>query len=847
MRTYKNREEFISILSELWDRISKNPEIVQAISGVKLVVKFRITDYETNFFVDNTSDSLTYFWDPDREVDFDVEMVLSSDVNHEFWMETLNVPLAIAGRKIIAKGSVTKALKLLPALKPAFGLYPQVLLDMGRDDLLKKEKPGRRKRFRPFFLRGRKKKHFNLDVLPEFPMTFSTVVPEAAEGKVSKMVQRATDENLLTMMYKIRLFEEHLSQAFKAGDIPTEAIHLSTGQEAVAAGVCMNLRDADYLNTTHRGHGHIIAKGADIKKMMAELYGKTDGLCGGKGGPMHVTDGERGVLGANGIVGAGYLLALGAGLTITMEKRNDISVVFAGDGSVNQGMFHEALNMISVFSLPVLIVIENNLYGEFTSIEKHSAVTEIYERARAYNIETHRLDGNDVRQVYDHVGKFVGAIRRDGKPRLVELMTYRWHGHMEGESELYRSEEEKTKFKLKDPIEKLQNQMLGSSTADTADIERLRKEARDGIDEAVEFARKSNLPEISNLVTNVYSPDDENLFSGDWSDLREGAQTRQISVSQAINEAIAEEMERDETVFLWGEDVSLGGYFMVTEGLIDRFGSHRIIDTPISENGIVGGAAGAAMTGARPVVEILFADFLTCCMDPILNQASKLRYMTGGQVKMPLTIRTPVGSGIGMAAQHSQSMEKFFLGIPGLIVVAPSDSYTSKGLLKAAIRSDNPVLFFEHKLLYANAGVVPVGDYTLPLGKARVVKEGCDVTIVTHLLGVSVALDAAKMLASVGIDAEVIDLVTLYPMDAETILKSIAGTGRLVTVEEGSATGGIGAEVIARVVLAGFDLLTTAPVRIAAPECPIPYASNLENAMLLNPELVAEKVEMMMK
>ena len=296
-------------------------------------------------------------------------------------------------------------------------------------------------------------------------------------------------------------------------------------------------------------------------------------------------------------------------------------------------------------------------------------------------------------------------------------------------------------------------------------------------------------------------------------------------------------------MFLWGEDVSLGGYFSVTEGLVDEFGPERIIDTPISENGIVGGAVGAAMTGMRPVAEILFSDFLTCCMDPLLNQAAKLRYMTGGQVCVPLVVRTPVGSGIGMAAQHSQSMERFFAGIPGLMVVAPCDAYTSKGLLKAAIRSSNPVLFIEHKLLYAHSGPVPDGDYTLPLGKARVTRSGSDVTIVTHLLGVSASLDAAELLAAKGIDAEVIDLATLYPLDTETVLTSVKKTGHLITIEEGGVSFGIGAEVVARVATAGLGFLKTAPLRIGAPECPIPYAKNLENEMLISPERIAELVE----
>ena len=253
----------------------------------------------------------------------------------------------------------------------------------------------------------------------------------------------------------------------------------------------------------------------------------------------------------------------------------------------------------------------------------------------------------------------------------------------------------------------------------------------------------------------------------------------------------------------------------------------------------MGGAVGAAMTGMRPVAEILFADFLTCAMDPIVNQAAKLRYMTGGQVSVPLTIRTPVGSGIGMAAQHSQAMERFFYGIPGLMVIAPSDAFTAKGLLKSAIRSNNPVLFFEHKLLYADAGEVNQNEYTLPIGKARILRKGRDVTIVTYLLGVGIALQVAELLEREGIDVEIIDLLTLYPLDTETVLRSLSKTGRLATLEEAPFTGSIGSEVISRMALAGSGLLKKRPLKFAAPESPISYAKNLENAMIPAAEDVA--------
>jgi 2-oxoisovalerate dehydrogenase E1 component len=845
MPVYKNAQEFENILTALWTKIFASPEIMQGLEGEKLIVKFRFSDFQQELFIDSTGDKPELRWNPGASSPFDVEMILASDTSHKFWMQDLNVPLAIGTRKIVAKGSVQKALKLIPALKPAFALYPEILKEFGRDDLLIKTIKGTRKRSRlaRLFSSRRRSDAYDLSLIPGFQIPLTDGKPDTTKEEIARGAEpQPSDMDLLTAMLRIREFETHLSQAFKAGEIPSEAIHLSIGQEAVAAGVCLNLRDTDYLNTTHRGHGHILAKGADIKGMMGEIYGKANGLCRGLGGSMHVTERKKGVLGANGIVGAGYLLAMGAGFSIKNTSTSDaISVVIAGDGSVNQGMFHEAMNMISIFELPVLVVVENNLYGEFTSVERHSGEPELFKRAHAYRIESDRVDGNDVRSVSAKVREIVRKMRKDRKPRLLELMTYRWHGHMEGDPEAYRDKDEVSRHRELDPIVSLEKALLAESVVQQKDLDGIRTAAVQEIEDAAQFAVNSPSPEQSALTEHIYAPDDKKLFSGSF-DLG-NREVHEMSVSQAINLAIAEEMERDQKVFLWGEDVSLGGYFNVTSGLIEKFGPSRIVDTPISENGIVGGAVGAAVTGSRPVCEILFADFLTCCMDPILNQAAKIRFMTGGQVSAPLTIRTPVGSGIGMAAQHSQSMERFFFGIPGLIVLSVSDAFTAKGLMKAAIRSDNPVLVFEHKLLYAESGNVPVEDYTLPIGKARVVSTGDDVTIVTYSLGVGIAIKASELLAQKGIRAEIIDLATLYPMDTETILQSVRKTGHLVVLEEALFSGSVGSEVVSRVALAGFGLLKKAPVKICAVDCPIPYAKNLEVSMLPAPEKVVETIE----
>ena len=312
--------------------------------------------------------------------------------------------------------------------------------------------------------------------------------------------------------------------------------------------------------------------------------------------------------------------------------------------------------------------------------------------------------------------------------------------------------------------------------------------------------------------------------------------SREISCSKALLEALTEEMLRDERVFLLGEDVSMGGYFAVTAGIAEKFGPKRILDTPISEYAIVGAAVGAAMTGHRPVAEILFSDFLTTCMDPIVNQAAKLRYMSGGQYALPLVLRTPGGGGIGMAAQHSQSLEAWLTGIPGLIIMAPGTPYDAKGMLKAAVRSNNPVLFFENKLLYTVIGPVPQEEYIVPIGVAETKRGGQDVTLVAIGSMVGPALEAAETLASEGISVEVVDPRTLVPCDWATIIRSVAKTGRLVVAEPGAMTHGFGAEVIARVTSAAFEALKGPPCRVAGKDVPIPYNRTLENAALADVE-----------
>lgn len=629
---------------------------------------------------------------------------------------------------------------------------------------------------------------------------------------------------LYDLMLRLRKFEEEVSVQFANGSIPG-FVHLYTGQEAVAVGACASLRQDDYITSTHRGHGHLIAKGGDLNKMMAELYGKDTGYCRGRGGSMHIVDVGLGILGANGIVGAGTQIAAGAGLSSKVLNNGKVVVCFFGDDATTEGMFHESMNLASVWDLPVVFVCENNLYGQFTPYAKHSKVADVAEKAKAYGMPGVIVDGNDVMAVKAATDKAVERARAGKGPTLIECKTYRWHGHYEGDVYSYRNEEEIEQWKQKCPISNFRAKLVAEGIATEAELNAIEESVDNAIKEAINFAEESPSPDPSTVTHNVFVTEnqpDKPLPKGE---------TEENTLAMTIQETLREEMARDPSVVVLGEDVATG-IFGATAGLAQEFGENRVLDTPISENIIAGAAVGAAMTGLRPVAEIEFGDFLTCCMDPIINQAAKLRFMTAGQVKVPLVIRTNVGAGFSAAAQHSQSLEALFMHIPGLIVAVPSTPRDAKGLLRTAIRSDNPVLFFESKTMYFNSGEVPKEEYTIPFGKADIKRAGKDVTVVALLAMVPKALGVAERLQNDGISIEVIDPRTLAPLDKETIINSVKKTGRLVIAEEGCLTGGFGAEVAAIVAKEAFDYLDAPIERVAALDTPVPFAPPLEQSVI---------------
>ena len=869
MSTFRDTEQLYEVLDTLFRRLSDRRPIVDALLAGRFVLRFRYTDPEGQITIDTRGSELTWELGPSTLTP-DLELFQSADVAHRFWLGELNVPMAIASRNVVSRGDITKALALLPAIKPAFPIYRQVLVELGMESTLPSHASDHesmigfwRRHLRTLLGRGsfdrlRRLTHRGsgldgaaleaaldafahgvplIEGMNEEPRSASE--PPLREDPLREDPLPAGSDGLkvemLRRMHLVRAFEEKLADLYANGRVPTEAIHLSIGQEATAVGACFALRPDDYMTTTHRGHGHMLAKGAPVDGMMAEIMARADGLCGGKGGSMHVTDASVGALGANGIVGASPLIATGAAHAVKLRGSDRVSVAFFGDGSTNQGMFHEALNFASLFDLPAVFVLEDNGYGEFTAVSKHTRAPSLGARAISYGMPSTTCDGNDVWAVYEAVGEAVARARRGEGPTLVVCETYRWHGHMEGDPAAYRPDGELDAWKERCPIRAWAARLEEEGLA-VGDLE---GEAKEKVEHALEAALRSPEPALESITEHVFAPDPAEL----WREPRITAGSRpEVSCSQALRDALREEMERDERVYLLGEDVTRGGYFAVTSGLVETLGTDRIVDTPISEYAIVGTAVGAAMAGARPVAEILFSDFLTCCMDPIVNNAAKLRYMSGGQVQMPLVVRTPGGAGLGMAAQHSQSFEALLTGIPGLIIVAPGTPADAKGLLKAAIRSNNPVLFFENKLLYAATGPVPEGDHLTPLGVGKVVREGSDVTLVTVGAALMKAEAAARELAREGIDVELVDPRTLVPLDFGTIARSVVKTGRLVTLEDAPLTHGFGAEVVARVVEHAFGALRCAPRRVAGADVPIPYASKLEGRCLPDVQGIIEAV-----
>ncbi|MGA2240104.1 MAG: dehydrogenase E1 component subunit alpha/beta [Candidatus Bathyarchaeia archaeon] len=655
---------------------------------------------------------------------------------------------------------------------------------------------------------------------------------------------------LYRVMTRIRLFEESIGGAYidemAEGRSLLGELHLSTGQEAVAAGVSAHLRREDSVTSYYRGHGHAIAKGVDIGKIAAEILGRETGLCRGKGGHMHLFDSSNN-FSTTGIVGAQLPLGLGPGLAFKTLGKELVSTIFFGDGAANQGTFHESMNLASVWKLPVVFVCEDNAWAMSVPKSASTSVQDNAQRAASYNMPGVMVDGNDVLDVWK-IGRDAVVRARSGKgPTLLDCKTYRSRGHIEGDQQIYRSKEEAEEWLSKDPIARMKEHLLARGVLAQSELDRIDAEEKGKVRSALEFARRSPWPRPEESVDSVFErasePSEPLIEPGD----------REITFGEAITEAMRQEMERDSRVILLGEDVRVGlggGAFGCSTGLHEQFGDQRVLDTPISESAFIGASIGSASVGLRPIVELQFIDFFGVAMDQIYNQMAKIHYMSAGGFKVPLVLRAAMGGGYGDAAQGSQCLYSIFAHVPGLKVAVPSSPYDAKGMLVRAIRCDDPVLFLEHKLLYnvpflpfGVSGPVPEQEYEIPFGKAVKRRSGKDVTVVAVALMVHKSLAAAERLAKEGIDVEIIDLRTIVPLDRESILESVAKTGRLLVVDEDYLSFGLSGEIVALTCERLEGKLKRPPQRIAVPDVPIPASWPMEQYVIPSEERIYRSIQ----
>ena len=755
----------------------------------------------------------------------------------------------------------------------------------------------------------------HIDVLPHFPRGMIEIPPIPQfvytgdlKSELDGGLPAAEALAIYDHMLHIRNFEETIVQLKSGRYKPLGnfkfigATHLSIGQEAVAVGAMSGLAADDYITSTHRGHGHSIAKGAfalergavedwltflgdaagnyeldendaesvreaalleHLFRTMAELFGKEEGYCRGRGGGMHIADFNVGHLGANAIVGGSYAMATGAAMASDKLDEGKVCLCLVGDGATNNGIAHESYNFATMAQFedgcPVIYLIENNQYGMTgQQVGEVTGIQRLARRGAGYNdVNMHAevVSGMDPLAVRDAVKRAAEKCRNGEGPVLLECLTYRYKGHsLSDNCEAYRSDEEEAAWMAKDPLKTFPVQLIENGILDEDGVKAHREAAAARVGKAAVMAGAATDPDPSTIYEGLYADTTSEDIGEEWKTpaeelfaepekARRDGQGR-ILARHAVAEALMEEMLRDRRVILYGEDVAdYGGAFGATRGLIEVFGRERVFNAAISEAAICGTAAGAAMAGMRPVAEIMYIDFVPMAMDQIGNQAAKNRYMFGGKATLPMVVRTTVGGGKGYAGQHSQSLEAIVTMFPGLKVVAPSSAYDLKGLLKSAIRDDNPVIFIEHQHLYTSKDAVPEEEYTIPLGVGSITREGSDVTVVAYSFMRLVAEEAAQMAEEEGISVEIVDPRTLLPLDTDIINKSVQKTGLLLCVNQAPSIGCYSEHIAYKAQEACFEALKK-PVRIvAAHDVPPPMAEPLENENLPSPEKILRNIK----
>jgi 2-oxoisovalerate dehydrogenase E1 component len=677
-------------------------------------------------------------------------------------------------------------------------------------------------------------------------------------------VHELTAEQLRSMYRSIllpRLIEEKMLILLRQGKL--SKWFSGIGQEAIAAGVVSALENDDYILPMHRNLGVFTGRGLDLLTLFRQLLGRDGGFTRGRDRTFHFGVLQHHIVGMISHLGAMVPVADGLALAAQLKGTKQVAATFIGDGSTSEGDFHEAANLAAVWKLPVLIVIENNQWGLSTPTSEQYACQDLADRATGYGMPGVIVDGNDYLAVYDAVRTAAARARRGDGPTLLEFKTFRMRGHEEASGIEYVPKETIDEWSKKDPVLRFERSLVADGVLTEQDVKTLRADLKrqidDIVDEALATPDPDSTPEreladlyvrnpqsaVRNPQSAVRNPQSAVRNPRETADSGSRTADREARYVDAISDGLREAMRRDDTVILMGQDIAeYGGVFKITEGFVEEFGKARVRNTPIIESAAIGAALGLSLEGFRPMVEMQFGDFITCGFNQIVNNVAKTKYRWDEAV--PMVIRAPIGGGTGAGPFHSQNIEAWFTHVAGLKVVQPATPFDAKGLLLAAFADGNPVLYLEHKFLYRSAkGPVAEGYYTVPIGQARIAREGTDATVITYGVGVQWALDAAERLAQDGKKIEVVDLRSLLPWDRELVFESVKKTSRALVLHEAPLTGGFGGELAATIGEELFEWLDAPVMRLGGLDIPVPFSKALEEIYMPRKRLVAEVLRLL--